>query len=352
VTDERERLAVAWRQAEPTLLFPDPATAWVVVLTATFAEPLTLVADRLAAVGAAVPVVGARLGPAGWVPGPAADVVVVSGDPVASPLLLERFALERDPPLRVLVDPFGRRVALAGHHAAFDGRSLVAVLAALAGGPVPHMAAPEPADARGDGRGSRLRAVRRLLRPADPIARSGSPPDREVLAARAVTLEGPEVTARLAAAAAGAAAEHNRRAGARWRRVGISLGVGGPPGVGNMATYRRIDVASDTPIGPAVAAAFAAPPEPGVAIASRALARALAPLVARFSDSLLVSNLGRCDVPGAQRVAFYPVARGRSAVAIGAAGAPNGESTVTLRSTRLSPADGDALLDAIVRSLV
>lgn len=75
------------------------------------------------------------------------------------------------------------------------------------------------------------------------------------------------------------------------------------------------------------------------------------PLLQRFSDTFLVSNLGRLDLPTVKRVEFYPVARGRSAVAIGAAGLADGPTTLTVRSGNLSPGDAGALLARIAVAL-
>jgi hypothetical protein len=346
VTEQLDGLARAWRQAEPTLRFPDPDTSWVVVVAATFTRPLTGLADRLFALHDAVPVVGARLAPMGWVPGRPDEPVVVAG-PLITPALLARFDLARHPPLRVVVDATAHHLALAGHHAAFDGRALVAMLSALAGSPIPGQAERGSAGPRG----GRARALRRVLRPADVVASSTTVPTEETLVARDVELAGPAVTARLADAAVAAVAGHNARAGRRWRRIGISIGVGGPAGVGNVATHRRVDVTAGRPVVDAVQAALARPPEPTVGVASPTVTRLLAPVVSRFSDSLLVSNLGPCAVPHASRLEFYPVPRGRSAVALGAAAAADGTSTVTLRTRRLNRDDAEGILAAIAEHL-
>ena len=169
---------------------------------------------------------------------------------------------------------------------------------------------------------------------------------------RTVALEGPGVTARLAAAVAAAAKAHNARRGSPWREVGVSVGLGGPPGVGNLASYRRIDVGADEDVGAAVAAAIASgtPPPAELRRAPVAL-RVLAPLVARLGDSFLVSNLGRHDLTGLTDVAFFPVARGPSAVALGAVGRDDGLGSVSLRARHLSEADAGALLDGVIHHL-
>ena len=167
-----------------------------------------------------------------------------------------------------------------------------------------------------------------------------------------VALEGPSVTARLAAAVAAAVSAHNARRGRPWREVGVSVGLGGPPGVGNLARYRRIDVAADGDIEAAVAAAIAsgAPPPAELRRAPAAL-RLLAPVVSRLGDSFLVSNLGRHDVGGLTDVAFFPVARGPSAVAVGAVGRGDGLASVSLRARHLDDGDAGTLLGSVISHL-
>jgi hypothetical protein len=411
------------------LRFPDRRTAWVVVAAATLAEPAARLDDRLAALHQAVPMAGARLRGEVWHPGSPPDPLIADGDPLHAHALLDRFDLTTQPPLRVVLGSEGRRLAVACHHAAFDGRSLVALLAALVGGmegqdhpPPGGVATPEHPGSGGvdnlehPGSGSATLPLRgakprragldaarvgarpgrrspelrglvgRMVRPADRVAASPGRHAREALAVREVRLGGAGVTARLAEAAAAAAGARNARMGRPWRRVGINVGLAGPPGpvgpvgsagwagpagppgpagsagsagsggllgepVGNHSRYRRLDVRPGEPVGPALAAALASPREPPDQVWSPRLGWLLEPLVGRFSDSLLVSNLGRCAVPGATRLEFFPVARGRSAVAVGAAGLAGGPSTVSLRARDLSSEDAGALLEELVARL-
>jgi hypothetical protein len=74
----------------------------------------------------------------------------------------------------------------------------------------------------------------------------------------------------------------------------------------------------------------------------------LQPALHRLSDTLLVSNLGRVELPGATEFEAYGVPRGRSAVAIGAVGLPDQPTTITLRARDLSPEDAAHLLDQIM----
>jgi hypothetical protein len=356
--------APASRNALALLRFPDRRTGWVVVVAASLERPLPGLDDRLRALHLAVPMVGARLRGEVWHPGAPPDLLVVDGEPLGTPGLLDRFRLDREPPLRAVVGAGGARVALACHHAAFDGLGLVALLAALLGGPPP-----SPAVAAGVGRPpAELRGLlRRLARPADRVAPSPFAPDRDALAVREVALSGPQVTARLAAAAVAAAGARNARLGRRWRRIGVNLGLAGPAVaaaggsgaaaggsravVGNVSRYRRVDVVAGEAVEPAVAAALASAREPVDQVWSPRLGRLLGPVARRGSDSLLVSNLGRREVPGANRLDFFPVARGRSAVAVGAAGLAGGPSTVSVRARDLSTEDAAALLADIVARL-
>jgi hypothetical protein len=393
----------------------------VVVAAATLAAPAQPLQDGLESLHRAVPMIGARLHGETWHPGPPPEPLIVDGDPLHAPGLLDRFDLVVQPPLRVAVGSGGTRLAVACHHAAFDGLSLVALLASLTGGVDNHRHPPDrsatlplrgpepqgpgveaaPAPGLEAGPGSGLQAgpgsgveagpapggqagpgpglqtgpggarpvralpelrglVGRLVRPADRVAASLARPGREALAVREVALGGPEVTARVAAAAVAAAGARNQLLGRPWRRVGINLGLAGLeeggegldlPAPGNRSRYRRVDLRAGEPVGPALAAAVASPREPLDQVWSPRLGWLLGPVAGRFSDSLLVSNLGRREVPGATRLDFFPVARGRSAVAVGAVGLAGGPSTVSLRARDLSPEDTEALLADLVARL-
>jgi len=390
------------------LRFPDRRTAWVVAAAATLAEPAGRLEGRLAALHRAVPMTGARLRGEVWHPGSPPDPLIADGDPLHAAALLDRFDLATQPPLRVVIGSEGYRLAVACHHAAFDGRSLVALLAALTGGvdnlehldsgsatlPLrgaePRRAGlgaarveegPRREGPRGEGPGRRVPEVRglvgRMLRPADRVAASPGRHVRDALAVREVRLGGAGVTARLAEAAVAAAGARNARMGRPWRRVGINVGLAGRPApagpaepggggaadpggsvgpgggvpLGNSSRYRRLDLRPGVPVGPVLRAALASPREPLDQVWSPRLGWLLEPVMGRFSDSLLVSNLGRCVVPGATRLEFFPVARGRSAVAVGAAGLAGGPSTVSVRARDLSSEDTEALLDDLVARL-
>jgi hypothetical protein len=192
--------------------------------------------------------------------------------------------------------------------------------------------------------------LRELARPADPVAASAIS-GAEVLVARPIVLDGEHVTGRVAAACADAVAAHNARLGRPWRRVGVSVAVGGLHGIGNTASYRRVDVRAGTDLARPVQGAVASTADPVEFRRTPAVPRWAVPLARRLSDSFLVSNLGRHALPGVSELRFYPVAKGRSAVAFGLAGLTGGRSTLSLRSLYLSAGDAGALLDDVVARL-
>ncbi|MBI2710147.1 MAG: hypothetical protein HYX34_10690 [Actinobacteria bacterium] len=339
----------ASRHALSILRFPDPATHWVVVLVATLDEPVGDLTARVAALHREVPVLGARLdltsGTEVWAPGAPPEPLLVAGEPLEQPALDKPFELGAEAPLRILVGGGGRRLALAGHHAAFDGLSLVAVLVSLLGGEVPApVGSPPPGPA-----GSKLPLLKRLVRPADRVAPSSRRPRRDSFVTIEVAISGSQVTGRLAAACAAACAAHNRLHSRRFTRIGISVSKGGPAGVGNVASYRRIDLDPSADVTAAVTAALATPDEPAEQVSSPKAMKLLTPIVARFSDSFLMSNLGRHGVPGVERIDFFPVARGRSAVTFGSATVAGRQSTLTLRARDLDPIDARNLLHDAAR---
>lgn len=345
--------APASRHALALLRFPDPRTDWVVVTVATLEAPLDpgLLAARIDALHRAVPIVGARLDHETWQPGAAPEPITVDGDPLGHPDLDRPFVLAEEPPLRLVVGADRRRLGVVGHHAAFDGLALVAVLTALTGGPLP-----SPVDSPPPGApGSKLPLLARLARPADRVAPTPGVWPGDAYASETVTVAGKGVTAALAEACVAAATAHNDRLGAPLGKVGITVAIGGPAGVGNVASYRRIDVPADAPggtVGASVREALASPDEPGEQVsAPKALMALLTPVVERFSDTILLSNLGRHEVPGVSRLDFFPVARGRSAVCFASATIVGGETSLTLRARDLSPGDGRRLLADAARRL-
>src|SRR5205823_11229268 len=100
----------------------------------------------------------------------------------------------------------------------------------------------------------------------------------------------------------------------------------------------------------------AAQPEPPPPAGSRLLPLAATltrPLAGRLGSTLLVSNLGRVEAPPEVRsISFWPVAHGRSGIALGVATV--GDRTVLgLRARRSSftPAGAQRFLDAVASEL-
>jgi hypothetical protein len=343
------------------LRHPDRKTTWVQVIAATLSHPVpglsALCDERLEEINEVVPIVGARLGDGMWVPGKAPRTIKVAGEPLDAPHLLEPFTLASGPPIRVLVSDDGRRVALVTHHAAADGRSMVGLLHASVGGPIPRTDgdAADPVRSRGGGTGY-LTALRRVLWPADRVPPSPHPPPRDSLAVRTLASNDRVVIDRIASAAIEAIAERSRTLDRPWRRVGLSIPVGSThTGIGNHATYRRVDLrsrdCSAEGVRKAIFTAIKAGPMPTeFRRAPRAL-RLLSPISDRFSDSVLISNHGRYHVPGISQLDIFPVARGRSAVVFGAARVEGGASTLALRARDLTQQDAEELLDRTIERL-
>jgi hypothetical protein len=339
--------APASRHALALLRFPDPRTDWVVVTVATLTAPIPDLEDRIARLHEAVPVTGARLHDETWHPGAPPVVLEVAGGPLGHPELDRPFDLAAEAPLRLLRSADGLQLAVVGHHAAFDGLALVAVLRALTDGQ-----RPRPVDSPPPGEpGSKLPLLERLARPADPVAATPGVWPGDAYASTVIEVTGKGITGRITQACVGAVAAHNQRHQRPLRKVGLTIAVGGPAGVGNVASYRRIDVTPTDPIAELVQEALASPEEPGEQVsAPKLVMRLLEPVVERFSDTILISNLGRQRVPGVERVDFFPVARGRSAVCFASAAIEGGATTLTLRARDLSPGDARRLLaDAAAR---
>jgi hypothetical protein len=325
---------------------PDQRTSWAGVLSATLesADPQLprLVTERLREVSEVIPVLRARWRSGRWELGSPPEPTIDDSDAIAGPAALRRrFSLDREPPIRVVVDTGGQRLLIAAHHAALDGRTAIAVLAALLGQPTSE---PPPAAAVAATPTSLRDPLRRLWAPADRIAPSVTPPDDDAFAMRELAVGG-SFTGLIAQACVAAAAEHNVRRGLPWRRIGLSVACGGPPGTGNVSSYRRIDLTPGERVAPAVHRALvnmSDPPE--MVYAPRAL-RLLAPIAGRFSDSLLVSNLGEVDLEGIEQLALFPVVHGRSAVGFGVTELRHGRITMCLRARDLTQADAERLLD-------
>lgn len=338
------------------LRHPDRRTTWAQLIAARLTEPIDglkeVLETRLPEINRHAPMVGARLLGNTWRPGPAPGATEVEGDPLQFAHLLDAFDLEDGPPVRIVVSRDETRIALVAHHAALDGRAAVILLRALLTGRMPSErdemagAPPDP------GPGSDRRALmRRLLRPVDRVPPSRHPPARDSLAVR-VLPPGRLIVARIAAAGIAAIGDRCRDMGWPWRRVGLSIPVGGATnGIANVATYRRIDLRPGENTRHAINRAIKSGPLPRELVRAPRTPRLLSPISDRLSDSLLVANHGTYKLPGISQLAVFPVARGRSAVALGSAAVESGDLTLSLRARDLSPSDAEDLLERTIERL-
>jgi hypothetical protein len=338
------------------LRHPDRRTSWAQLIAARLSEPMDGLSEvfdaRLREINRRSPMLGARLSGNAWRPGPAPAVTEVEGVPLRYPHLLDRFDLRSGPPVRVVVSDDRTQIALVAHHAALDGRAAVVLLRALVSGQMPRAGgeiAPRPPR---PGPGSdRWAVMRRFVRPVDRVPPSASPPERDSLAVR-VLPPGRLMVARIAAAAIAAIGDRCRERGWPWRRVGLSIPVGGATrGIANVATYRRVDVRPGDHVRQAISNAIKAGPLPRELERAPRSLRLLSPISDRLSDSLLVANHGTYELPGISQLAVFPVARGRSAVVFGSAGVESGDLTLSLRARDLAPEDAVDLLDRTIKRM-
>lgn len=344
-------LGPATPQTLAVLRHPDQASGWIVVVAARLRDPAPVsgAPGRLAHL---VPLTAARLRGEAWHAGEPSPIVTVPGDPLTARELWEPLRLDEEAPVRIVLGDHGR-VALAAHHAAFDGLSLLRLLRLAAGHVVEDDAPPAPVQRREETRSKSLGGwLRRLREPADRVAPSTPRPSVEARRWQAASLSGPGVSARLAAAAVEALGDHNRTHGQPWGRVGISVAVAGERGMGNLASYRRVAVHVGDDVLATVEHTLAAGPVPPELTRAPRWLRRLGPLAERLGDSFLVSNLGRHELGSMTDVVFFPVARGPSAVAIGAVAGASGPSSISLRARHLGDTDAAHVLDDVIARLI
>ncbi len=332
----------------PARRHPDNETPWVIVLVAHLergsAPTPDVLVDRLEGVAPNFPLISSRLHGKWWVPSTLPVISVAeSGTAPLAVAPIAAFDLRNEPPVRVVVDMQRDWLVLCAHHFAFDGLGVVSLLRSLLTGS--SEVAPDYR-VRISPRRAPTDAIRRLIWPADRVAPSDAPPEADSFVSTKVTLPGRNLTARLSRATAAAAGEHNRMRNRPLRRIGLSVAVGGVGG--EAATYRRVDVLPGQDVVAAVNEALADPEVPTEVNGLPPGAFLLRPLLKRFSDTALISNLGRLDLNSVTSVEFYPVARGRSAVAIGAAGLAGQPITLTLRARDLDANDAELFLERIV----
>jgi hypothetical protein len=313
--------------------------SWSIVIEAKLAEPLapTLAASRLNEALALAPGLGHM-------------PELVSFGPGGMDSLRQAFAddpyPEGGPVIRVGVRPEPEpAVLLAAHHGALDGLGLLALLGVALGARVASSA--RGLGDRGPARSFAGAAARRvteaLLFPPHRIA---SQPG----AGRGLVAAGDELAAlpvppfeggtpALVGAAAQAVRRWNRDRSAPIDRLVMAVGASRRPGTaptleeGSAYLRLRLQSTEQEDIRRALGKALPQPAAPALT-GLGPLAPFARRLSGRLGSTMLVSNLGRLTGPAELlRVAFYPVAHGRSGVAFGAA-TVRGVGVLTIRARR------------------
>jgi len=187
---------------------------------------------------------------------------------------------------------------------------------------------------------SRLADV--LVRPHAPVAPSRAGKERpgyDVTVSRLVPAE--IHTADLVTAGARAVVAWNRRHGKRTHRVSVSVGVASRSDLlplGDFSGFLRLRDVERLGVDDVRRALVDAPLQPGggditarsgmLVSALRVAGRLAAP---RLGSTLLVSHLGRAQLPGVDGLEFYPVSGGGSGLSLGAVIEPAG-TRLTLRA--------------------
>ncbi len=247
---------------------------------------------------------------------------------------------DRQPLVRVALGPSDEIVA--AHHSVLDGLGLLALLGLVLDAPVRSSAkglpprSGQPASAFG----SMSRVGSALISPPVRIARDVRIP------ARGDHLLNTEVTgwsggtAELIAGVVATIEAWNLERQGRLRPTEIAVGASLRPGdrltLTDESAFVRLRVTdwSADAIRETLAAGEPEPPAAAVGPMAIALWPVARLLSRRLGSTVLVSNLGRIDGPeGLRSLSFWPVAHGRSGVAVGAA-TMGGVATITLRARR------------------
>jgi hypothetical protein len=321
---------------------------WNILLTARLTEPpaVARLRSRLASVYAEQ----------GW---PAPEGAVVEG---AVPDLLEELAGVREPGQPVSVGRADDAVVVRADHAHVDGLGLLAVLGEV-------LAVPVSSSARGVGRrpsrgvvsGLGRRLVEALVLPPAGVTSLGtSAPGVDAMVQ--VTIDGPSSTSDLGHAAVRAVVDRNGARRRRDRRVSLAVGVSTVGGhhleIADRSGFLRLPGAQSLRRHDVARALTEAPLEIGGTARGRVtrlagpIRRASSLLAPRLGSTILVSHLGTVQAPGAQGLAFHPVAANGSGVSLGAVTLA-GRTTLTLRARGAEHDASDLrdLLDAVVRRL-
>ncbi len=362
---------IANRQALAVLRHPDRRTSWMGVLVArTYpdaagyspAQFIDKVTESARVLPSSIPLAKARLVGEQWVEGSPPAVEVVDADQYELSNLARRVDLSREPPVRLQMASDGSWIAVAAHHAAFDGPAAMDALRILVGGTSPkNRYSGDFVRATMNSRPIRrtvaamlpMAEIRRLAFPADRAAASLSLPSAEVFVSSELPRLNKDVAVRIPEAVLAEIAKFSAVQGRPCFRLGLTMGLEAGKGVSNASTYRRVDIKVGEPMGDAIRRALREKSDPWEVARPSKLISYLGPVVDRLSDTVLVTNMGRYLMPpvvGA--VEGYPVARGRSAVSVGVVRLSGASSTISMRCRDINKPDAKSILSAIVGRLV
>ncbi len=350
-------MSIALNQSELAILHhPDQKTSWTVVATCYLDSSLTgtgaarvcqMIESRLDTLSQSLPTVSSRIEGTFWIPASPPVVEVATSDDRTPPSMLRRFDLANEPALRILVGPDGHWVSFFVHHCALDGARLIVAMKLLLCGVIP-ATSPPPSPAKAQ---FPWAALKRVLLPANPVARSSQRPDFDSFVARNLPIIGAGITSFLPMACLAASCEFSKTRGKPCKRVGLSLGIALDGGAENRSTYRRIDSRASRNISEKIQRALSTPAEPWEIRHTSRYLKFLGVLAERASDTVLLTNLGRQVMPGVTRMEGYPVARGRSGVSFAAVRLAGGDSTLTLRTRDINMSDANWIIDRTIELL-
>lgn len=322
-------------------LSADPHGSWSIAVSATFSEPLDreLVQERARDVSAREPALG-----------PAADVRTAGDGPIDP--LVEDFCstpyAPGGPAYRVAVS--GSTVLVAIHHGVADGLGLLGLLGELTGRTIRSSARGLPERVEYGRRPPGL--LQKLARPSGRLERGGG-------AAESITRLSVEIERPLTEWVSATCRELGPRLDGKRLPLRVAVGASHRPGSYPVIEDRSafLEIEPEPPYAGEELSVLLRDTRPRTVAGTPALAppAALMRVVgARLGPTVLVSSLAQVSDEGGTlgEIAFFPVAYGRSGLAVGLASV-NGLTSVSLRSANgnLGRGELEAILAGILESI-
>jgi hypothetical protein len=324
-------------------LSADPDGSWSIAITAGFSDPLDreLIQERAREISAREPVLG-----------PAAEVIAAGDGPIDP--LVEGFCstpyAPGGPAYRVAVS--GSTILVAVHHGVADGLGLVGLVGELTARTIRSSARGLPERADYGRRPPGL--LRKLALPSGRLERSSGAGAGETIASLSAEIDRP-LTEWISASCRELAPRLDRTGAPLRIAVGASLRPGSNPVIEDRSAFLEIEPGAPYP-GKEISSLLRNT-RPKTVTGTPALAppAALVRLAgARLGPTILVSSLADlADMEGALReAAFFPVAYGRSGLALGLASV-DGLATVSLRSANgdLDRRELEAIIGGVLDSV-